>query len=88
MHTLSSETFSPLTAVEPGKAAQALLALHQLMADLRLVQTRLGTSHELPGDCERARDLGHTLHNKLQALQMWDSLGLVDLPLHLKATSK
>jgi hypothetical protein len=88
MSTLSCETSYPINAVEPGKAEQALLVLHQLIADLSLVQTRLGTAQEQPGDYERARDLGHTIRNKLQALQIWDSLGLVDLPPHLKAMSR
>jgi len=87
MSTLSYEAPYPITAVAPSKAEQALLVLHQLIADLSLVQTRLGTSREQPGDYERARELGHTIRNKLQVLQMWDSLGLVDLPPHLKSMS-
>jgi hypothetical protein len=85
MSTLSYEASCPSTAVEASKAEQALLVMNHLIADLSLVQTRLGTSHEQPGDYERARDLGHNIRNKLQVLQIWDSLGLVDLPPHLKA---
>jgi hypothetical protein len=85
MSTLSCETLHPKTATGPARAEQALLVLHQLIADLGLVQTRLGTSHEQSGDYERARELGHNIRNKLQVLQVWDSLGLVDLPPHLKA---
>ena len=84
MSTLSYEASCPITAVEPRKAEQSLLILLQLVADLKLVQTRLGTSQEESGDYERAHDLGHTIRNKLQVLQIWDSLGFVDLPPHLK----
>jgi hypothetical protein len=88
MRTLSYEALFPITAVEPSKTEQALLILHQLIADLSLVQTRLGTSHELPDDYKQARDLGHTIRNKLQVLQMWDALGQVNLPPHLKAMNR
>jgi hypothetical protein len=84
MSILSCETARPITADKPSQAEQAMLILHQLIADLSLVQSRLGTSHELPDDYEQARLLGHNIRNKLQVLQMWDSLGLVDLPPHLK----
>jgi len=77
-----------MTGVDPDKAEQTLLALRHLVADLSLIQTRLGTSQEQPGDCKQARDLGHTIRNKLQALQMWDSLGLMQLPPHLKSMNR
>jgi hypothetical protein len=84
MSTLSYESSCPIS-VEPNKAAQTLLALFQLTADLNLVQTRLGTQREQVGDCELARNLGHTIRNKLQLLHMWESLDLVDLPPHLQS---
>jgi len=85
MSTLSCETSYTSTAVDPAKAEQAMQVLHQLIADLSLVQARLGTSQEQSGDYERARELGHAFRNKLQVLQGWDALGLVNLPPHLKA---
>lgn len=58
--------------------------LLQLTADLHLVQNRLGTAQEQSDDCQRAQDLGHNIRNKLHVLQTLDTLGVIELPAHLK----
>lgn len=79
---LSSSFSFPLPDFKPESEKLILL---QLTADLHVIQNRLGTPQEQPEDCQRAQDLGHNIRNKLHVLQTLDSLGVIELPAHLKA---
>lgn len=64
----------------PGKIERDKHILRQLVADLDIVQHRLGTDDERPDDCELARDLGHKIRNKLLIVSLWESLGFTEMP--------
>lgn len=70
-----------LTALfNPLKIEQDTHVLRQLAADLDVVQNRLGTDRERLEDCERARELGHEIRNKLLIVSLWESLGFTEMP--------
>jgi hypothetical protein len=68
----------------PRKIEQDKQILRQLVADLDVVQNRLGTDQERTDDCELARDLGHQIRNKLHIVSLWASLGFIEMPPEIK----
>jgi hypothetical protein len=68
----------------PLKVEQDKQVLRQLVAQLDVVQNRLGTDQERLDDCELARDLGHQIRNKLHIVSMWASLGFIEMPPEIK----
>ena len=70
----------PFAPIDPTIVAREKVALFQMLSELNIVQRRLGTPAELGRDCQRARDLGHGIRNKLHLLRLWGSLGMIKPP--------
>ncbi len=56
---------------DTSRIAQQKLLLERLIKALTLIQNRLGTPWEREDDCQKARDLGHEIRNKMHVLQLW-----------------
>ena len=65
-------------AISHERITQEWCKLHLLINDLSQAQARLGTPLEKPNDCLLVQDLGHTIRNRLQIVQLWAEFGMID----------